>query len=110
MSLLMSVLVCPVCAAVCLLQYVGPELDDPSSNECMQFMQRVGRENWKAFANKKPQVGSSNSNSRSSSSRNTHWLLCVGRGLGRGPVAARQSPTPTLVASKTVIAAFSSSC
>jgi hypothetical protein len=38
-------------------QYVGPELDDPSSNECMQFMQRVGRENWKAFANKKPQVG-----------------------------------------------------
>lgn len=38
------------------VQYVGPELDDPSSNECMQFMQRVGRENWKAFANKKVQV------------------------------------------------------
>jgi hypothetical protein len=40
------------------LQYVAPELDDPSSNECMQFMQQVGRENWKAFAHKKPQVGS----------------------------------------------------
>jgi hypothetical protein len=38
------------------VQYVGPELDDPSSSECMQFMQQVGRENWKAFANKKIQV------------------------------------------------------
>lgn len=52
----MLCLPCLLCCALSFLQYVGPELDDPSSSECMQFMQRVGRENWKAFANKKPQV------------------------------------------------------
>lgn len=44
-------------SACCCLQYVGPELDDPSTSDCMQFLQQLGRENWKAFASKKPQVG-----------------------------------------------------
>jgi hypothetical protein len=48
------ILVCCVCFR---LQYVGPELDDPSTAECMQFLQQIGRENWKAFAAKVPQVG-----------------------------------------------------